>query len=129
MKPTLIVILCAISSGFIAASCQALEQPATSDPVFASWYGKRHAGRPTASGERFDPKALTAAHPSLPLGSLVEVRRWTDGRRVIVRINDRGPARGNGIDLSEAAARALGIVAEGAALVVVTPMTQLAEGR
>ncbi|MCR6631236.1 MAG: septal ring lytic transglycosylase RlpA family protein [Magnetospirillum sp.] len=97
----------------------------------ASWYGKRYAGRPTASGERFDPRALTAAHPTLPLGSQAEVRRWTDGRRVVVRINDRGPARGDGIDLSEAAARALGLLAEGTGLVVVTPLPQqqLAAGR
>lgn len=89
--------------------------------VHASWYGQRYAGRRTASGERFDPKALTAAHPSLPLGSQAEVRRWSDDRRVVVRINDRGPARGDGIDLSEAAARALGMIANGGALVVVTP--------
>lgn len=97
--------------------------------VKASWYGKRYAGRPTASGERFDPRALTAAHPSLPLGSLAEVRRKSDGRRVVVRINDRGPARGGGIDLSETAARMLGIITEGSALVVVTPVQQMAEQR
>lgn len=87
----------------------------------ASWYGQRYAGHRTASGERFDPKALTAAHPTLPLGSMAQVRRWSDGRSVTVRINDRGPARNGGIDLSEAAARALGMIAEGSALVVVTP--------
>lgn len=97
--------------------------------VQASWYGQRYAGRPTASGERFDPKALTAAHPSLPLGSLAEVRRWSDGRRVVVRINDRGPTRGDGIDLSKAAAQILGMVADGTALVVVTPLPQLAQRR
>lgn len=89
--------------------------------VHASWYGQRYAGHRTASGERFDPKALTAAHPTLPLGSVAEVRRWSDNRTVTVRINDRGPARGRGIDLSEAAARALGMIADGSALVVVTP--------
>lgn len=97
--------------------------------VNASWYGQRYAGRRTASGERFDPRAVTAAHPSLPLGSLAEVRRKSDDRRVVVRINDRGPARGDGIDLSEAAARMLGIIAAGTALVVVTPVSQLAEHR
>jgi rare lipoprotein A len=92
--------------------------------VRASWYGQAYAGHRTASGERFDPRGLTAAHPTLPLGSMVEVRR-PDGRLVVVRINDRGPARG--IDLSEAAARVLDMVAEGKALVVVTPLPQLAE--
>lgn len=101
---------------FAISSCSALAE----SRVWASYYAKKYVGRPTASGERYDPRALTAAHPTLPLGSKVEVRRWSDGSRVTVRINDRGPARG-GIDLSEAAARQLGMLADGTALVVVTP--------
>lgn len=92
------------------------------DPVLASWYGAKYRGKPTASGERFDPRQLTAAHPTLPFGTLVEVRRWADGRRVVVRINDRGPHDGSrAIDVSEAAARALGLVADGTALVTLHP--------
>lgn len=83
--------------------------------VTASWYGKRYRGRPTASGEAFDPAALTAAHPTLPFGTLVEVINADDGRRVVVRVNDRGPANGRGIDLSEAAARRIGLIERGVA--------------
>ena len=77
----------------------------------ASWYGKGFHGRPTASGERFDMHALTAAHPTLPFGTLVRVRSVEDGRTVDVRINDRGPwIKRRVIDLSRAAAEALGLI-------------------
>lgn len=76
----------------------------------ASWYGKQFHGRKTASGERFDMDALTAAHPKLPFGSWVRVRNLVNGRSVDVRINDRGPhIKQRVIDLSRAAARALGV--------------------
>jgi rare lipoprotein A len=94
--------------------------------TLASWYGARHRGRPTASGERFAPKALTAAHPTLPFGTLVEVQRLGDRRKVLVRINDRGPARGDGIDLSEAAARAIGLIGAGSAWVTLSPVAVIA---
>lgn len=76
----------------------------------ATWYGPGFHGRRTASGERFDSRAMTAAHRSLPFGSLVRVVAEGTGRSVVVRINDRGPhRRGAVIDLSEGSARALGI--------------------
>jgi rare lipoprotein A len=76
----------------------------------ASWYGPRFHGRRTASGERFDQNALTAAHPWLPFGTRVRVRSLASGRTVDVRINDRGPhVRRRVIDLSRAAAAALGL--------------------
>ena len=77
----------------------------------ASWYGgKRWQGRRTASGERFDGQALTAAHKTLPLGSRVRVVNLGNGRAVTVRINDRGPFTPQLIiDLSEAAAERLGM--------------------
>ncbi|MGV3569032.1 MAG: septal ring lytic transglycosylase RlpA family protein [Ramlibacter sp.] len=77
----------------------------------ASWYGPRFHGRPTASGERFDREALTAAHRSLPFGTVVRVENLRTGTSVDVRINDRGPhgKRSRIIDLSEAAGRLLGI--------------------
>lgn len=84
----------------------------------ASWYGPGLTGHHTASGERFDPGELTAAHRSLPFGSKVRVTNERTGRSVVVRINDRGPwARGRVIDLSEAAARQIGLVASGEAQV------------
>ena len=79
-----------------------------------SWYGKRFHGRRTASGEKFDMYALTAAHPSLPFGTRLRVRHLESGREVVVRINDRGPHVGGRIlDLSQAAARALGMLQAG----------------
>src|SRR3954469_15935559 len=76
----------------------------------ASWYGPGFHGRRTASGERFNSRALTAAHRSLPFGSRVRVTNERTGRSVVVRINDRGPfVGGRVIDLSKAAAQAVGI--------------------
>lgn len=80
----------------------------------ASWYGRQFAGRPTASGERFNPTGLTAAHRTLPFGSKVRVTSQRTGQSIVVRINDRGPFHGNRlIDLSEAAADAIGLKARG----------------
>ena len=76
----------------------------------ASWYGPGFHGKKTASGERFNTHALTAAHRSLAFGSRVRVTNARTGRSVVVRINDRGPfAGGRVIDLSKAAAQAVGI--------------------
>jgi len=87
----------------------------------ASWYGKAHQGHLTASGERFDMHALTAAHRTLPFGTIVRVTHLKTGRSVDVRINDRGPYHsGRIIDLSYEAARKLGIVGGGTARVKVT---------
>ena len=84
----------------------------------ASWYGGRHHGGPTASGERFDKNAMTAAHRTLRMGTRVRVTRKKNGRSVIVRINDRGPyGKGRIIDLSEAAAHALDMIDDGIAQV------------
>lgn len=85
----------------------------------ASWYGEKFQGRRTASGERFDMNALTAAHPSLPFGTRVRVRNPRNGREVEVRINDRGPFTGRRIiDLSRAAAQAIDLVQAGVGPVV-----------
>ncbi|MFM6986229.1 MAG: septal ring lytic transglycosylase RlpA family protein [Hydrogenophaga sp.] len=76
----------------------------------ASWYGRRFQGRRTASGEPYDRRAFTAAHRTLPMGTRVRVRSVATGQMVVVRINDRGPARPTRIiDLSEAAIEALGV--------------------
>jgi hypothetical protein len=78
--------------------------------VMASYYGKEFAGRRTASGEKFNPGGMTAAHRTLPFGTLVRVTHSRNGRSVTVRINDRGPfIRGRSIDLSAAAAAAIGM--------------------
>lgn len=82
-------------------------------PGLASWYGAAHHGRRTANGEIFDENRLTAAHPFLPFESVVRVTNLANGRTVTVRINDRGPGYGRAIDLSEAAARRLGMRRQG----------------
>jgi rare lipoprotein A len=93
--------------------------PATSQPTMmetgvASWYGPKFHGKLTASGEVFNQEKFTAAHQTLPWGSRVKVTNLANGKSVDVRINDRGPfGKGRIIDLSRAAARALGIVGRG----------------
>ncbi|MDT9597867.1 septal ring lytic transglycosylase RlpA family protein [Sphingosinicella rhizophila] len=84
----------------------------------ASYYGRELAGNRTASGERFDPHALTAAHRTLPMGTKLRVTNKSNGKSVIVRINDRGPfTRGRIIDVSLAAAREIQMIRSGKAMV------------
>ena len=88
---------------------------------YATFYGREAQGGPTASGERFDLRKLTAAHRTLPLGTWVRVTNTRNGKTVEVRINDRGPYGGRGriIDVSEAAARQLDMIDAGVVPVVV----------
>ena len=84
----------------------------------ASYYGAELAGHRTASGERFDPGELTAAHRTLPLGSKVRVTNLSNGKSVIVRINDRGPGtRSRILDMSMGAARQIAMIRSGKAQV------------
>lgn len=84
----------------------------------ASWYGAKFHGRRTASGEKFDMHALTAAHPTLPIPSYAKVTNVKNGKSVIVRINDRGPFHSKRVlDVSHAAAKKLGFVSQGSATV------------
>jgi len=86
----------------------------------ASWYGPKFHGRPTANGELFDMNAMTAAHRTLPLPSIVEVTNLNNNRTIRVRVNDRGPfAKDRIIDLSKAAAQELGFIQQGTARVKV----------
>ncbi|WP_416426893.1 septal ring lytic transglycosylase RlpA family protein [Pseudomonas sp. App30] len=90
----------------------------------ASFYGARHQGKRTASGERFDQHAMTAAHRRLPFGTRVLVTNLANNRKVEVRINDRGPhTRGRLIDLSHAAAEQLGMIGSGSAKVRVQSLS------
>lgn len=80
----------------------------------ASWYGRQFHGRKTASGETFDMNGLTAAHRSLPLNCYVKVTNKTNGKSVVVKVNDRGPFHGNRVlDLSYGAAKQIGITNKG----------------
>ena len=116
-----------IASIILAGACAQPKAPSTSPASIdrrptetgqASWYGKAHHGQRTASGEPFDMHSLTAAHRTLPFGTIVRVTNLGNGRSVDVRINDRGPFRhGRIIDLSYEAAGRLGIVSTGTARV------------
>ena len=98
---------------------QPMAVPAPPAPSFAevglvSWYGAWHQGKRTANGERFDARAFTAAHRSLPFGTVLRITDPATGKMVKVRINDRGPyVAGRLLDLSAAAAKALGVAKDG----------------
>ena len=84
----------------------------------ASYYGKKFHGRKTASGEVYDMYAMTAAHRTLPFGTIVEVENKKNGRKILVKINDRGPfIPGRIIDLSKGAAQKLSMIVDGTAVV------------
>jgi rare lipoprotein A len=121
----------AVLGAWLVAACGAAPRheparprTAVAQPGFehgmATYYGQEQQGGPTASGERFDRHKLTAAHRTLPLGTWVRVTNTRNGRSVNVRINDRGPyGKGRIIDLSEAAARQLGMLDAGVVPVTV----------
>lgn len=112
----------------LASACSGRRTPTTEPAVkrytetgIASWYGKPFHGKRTASGERFDMHALTAAHRTLAFGSIVQVTDLGTGESVKVRITDRGPFHdGRIIDLSYGAAKALNLVRRGVARVKIT---------
>lgn len=122
-----LVAVCALA--VLAACTSARPRPKPVDSGIASWYGSQFHGRKTASGERFDKDQLTAAHRSLPFGTVVEVHNLDNDRRVRVRVNDRGPfVRRRVIDVSYAAARELGMIGPGTArveLLLVEPAPDL----
>lgn len=112
----LAVVLAALT--FTGCGVRAPAPPAHGVPQtgMASWYGPGFHGHPTTSGEPYNQHDLTAAHPTLPLGTRVRVTNLDNGRSVEVRINDRGPfLKERAIDLSYAAAHAIGVVGPGTA--------------
>src|SRR5712691_11671508 len=111
-------------------SAPILAHPQTQQLGIASWYGPGFHGQSTASGEIYNQNALTAAHPTLPLGTRVEVTNLANGKSVQVRINDRGPfVRGRTIDLSRGAAHKLGMVKPGVSRVRIKPLPAHGAGR
>ena len=93
-------------------------------PGVASYYAKRYNGRKTSSGARYRPDKLTAAHPNLPMGTKVKVINLTNGKDVVVTINDRCRKKsGRSIDLSRAAAQQLGFFGKGMAQVRIIPLS------
>ena len=112
----------------VAAATLASATPAMADfvgnvsrrTVTVSWYGPGFGGRLTASGARFDPRGMTAAHRTLPFGTKIRVTNPRTGASVLVTVTDRGPYVGRReLDLSQAAAREVGILAHGVAPVLV----------
>ncbi len=126
-------LLCCGVIALLASACAKRSAPATAHrgPDYratgeASWYGPGFAGRKTASGERFNPRDLTAAHRKLPFGTKVKVTHVENGRSVVVRINDRGPYAGRRIiDLSKAAAREIDMLRSGTATVEVMTLASV----
>jgi rare lipoprotein A len=114
-------IVVALCLALLAGSCAGRKRPVTSTDLrryeergIASYYGKKFHGRMTANGERFDMRELTAAHRTLPFGTVVRVTNLNNGREVRVRINDRGPwVKGRIIDLSRGAAKKLDMIRDG----------------
>jgi rare lipoprotein A len=126
-KVRLLLAGTAIAAGF--SGCTLVGPPAAppgpstgwTEQGIASWYGERFHGRQTASGEIYDMDAMTAAHPTLPFGTVLQVVNLDNGRTVRVRVNDRGPyAGGRVLDLSRRAARELEMVGPGTARVHMT---------
>lgn len=121
IAPTIVVI--GVVGVLLAQGCATSSRPINRFPGYpvgmvergeASWYGPGFHGNKTANGERYDMHKLTAAHRTLPLGSVAVVRSLTSGRQVTIRVNDRGPfAKGRILDLSLAGAQALDMVTNG----------------
>ena len=110
----LIPVMATLIAFAAPGGARAAGQPGWEESGTATWYGGRHHGRRTSSGEAFDQNAMTAAHPSLPLGSRVRVTLQATGESVVVRITDRQPYHGRRIiDLSRGAASRIGLLAQG----------------
>jgi rare lipoprotein A len=123
MMPLLFVAACNTTASNDPSVTGSLSQPAVEQgnafqKGTASWYGPGFHGRKTASGERFNSYDMTAAHRSLPFGTRLKVTNETNGRSVVVRVNDRGPfAHRRIIDLAKGPAQALGLTSVGTAYV------------
>jgi rare lipoprotein A len=122
MRPA--IFLCVMA--FVLSACRTTRPVGDGREVsgegLASWYGKQFAGKKTASGELFDPNALTAAHRTLKFGTCVLVELLSNGKTVEVRVTDRGPfVKDRIIDLSEEAARQIGLIDEGVGKVRLGP--------
>jgi rare lipoprotein A (peptidoglycan hydrolase) len=126
---TLIIAAAPLFAGIAAAETVGTAPLSAAPEVIetgeATWYGPRHEGHRTSSGEMFDSHKFTAAHASLPLGSYVRVTVQSTGRSLVVKVNDREPPHGvRCIDLSKGAAARLGIVSRGSADVTLETATR-----
>ena len=116
--------LCALFSLLTGCASGMIDPNSYDETGTASYYGAKHHGKKTASGEPFNQHALTAAHRRLPFGTRVKVTNLANDKSVMVRINDRGPhTRGRLIDLSRQAAEQLGMLRSGTARVRVQALS------
>lgn len=107
------LLLAVVLAGLLVLGVQVVAQ---AEPIVATYYANKYAGKPTASGQPYDPYGFTAAHPSLPFGTKLLVSYG--GKRVIVTVNDRIPySSDSDLDLSWAAAKAIGLTEVGTAVV------------
>jgi len=128
MKSSILILVISVSAGFVEAGRPGTWQGGETKPAavehsagkgstrvgLASYYGREFDGKPTSSGETYHASHLTAAHRTLPFNTIVRVTNLSNGKKVIVRINDRGPfVRGRIIDLSLAAAKRLDMIEAG----------------
>jgi rare lipoprotein A len=121
MKSCLIILFCLLSISSMAIPKLNTALPTTTGK--ASWYGRREQGRHTANGERFDRNQYTCASRTYPFGTLLNVRYPRTGLEVVVRVNDHGPwVGGRMLDLSERAAKSLGLAPYGVDQVIITPV-------
>lgn len=124
MRPITLLAAALVASLATSTAAETFQQTGS-----ASWYGGKHHGRKTASGEVFDMHKLTAAHPKLPLGSVLEVTNLANDRTVELRVNDRGPyASARILDVSRAAAEQLGFLGAGTAKVRIRVVDKSAAG-
>jgi rare lipoprotein A len=122
-----VLILLFVMVLFVPYRLQAQETEIFRQDGIASWYGKEFDGRPTASGEIFDSSQLTAAHPSLPFGTVLVVTNRHNNKKVTVKVNDRGPfVAARIIDISRAAAEKIDMIVTGTAPVSVESVDKLA---
>jgi rare lipoprotein A len=127
MKKKTLFLFVLLVTVFIPYQLQAQEAEIFRQEGIASWYGMEFEGRPTASGEIFYSSQLTAAHPTLPFGTMLVATNLHNNRRVTVRVNDRGPfVPARIIDVSRAAAEHLDMIATGTAPVIVESIDQIA---
>ncbi|MFA6276417.1 MAG: septal ring lytic transglycosylase RlpA family protein [Pedobacter sp.] len=120
-KLKLLLLFCIASLSVKAQNLPAKQPDTVVKTIYTSYYAKKFEGRRTTSGERYRAAKLTAAHLTLPFGTLIKVRNLVNGKTVTVRVNDRGPhSKKFSLDLSQSAAKAIGIYRLGYAKVEIT---------
>lgn len=121
----LILLFCLFSFGTYAQEIQTKQPDTVVQTIFTTYYAKKFEGRKTTSGERYRSSKFTAAHRTLPFGTIIKVKNLHNGKTVEVRVNDRGPfSKKFALDISRAAAKALGIFNLGYARVEISYVTK-----